>query len=128
MNNVGGVRTDETKINNVSEKLHELIDNINGNMTTINQTLTSRIDWLSGDQKTNRVKINPKIYFKELCICSLTKDYVVCNKCMLLCVIPPFTGLCHNIICTTIYGVHATLVLSETRDLYCYHTHCHLLS
>jgi len=60
LNNVDGVKTDETKINNVSEKLHELIDNINGNLTTINRTLTSRIDWLSGDQKTNRVKIKPK--------------------------------------------------------------------
>jgi len=43
-------------INNVSGKLHELIENISLNVTTLNRTLTSRIDWLSGDQKTNRVK------------------------------------------------------------------------
>lgn len=56
MNNVGSVKTDETMINNVSQNLHELIDNTRVNITTINQTLTSQIDWLTGDQKTNRVR------------------------------------------------------------------------
>lgn len=42
-------------INNVSQKLHELIESISLNVTTLNRTLTSRIDWLSGDQKTNGV-------------------------------------------------------------------------
>ncbi|VVC30751.1 Hypothetical protein CINCED_3A023844 [Cinara cedri] len=57
LNNVGSVKTDETMINNVSEKLHELIENTASNVTSINRTLTSRIDWLSGDQKTNRGEI-----------------------------------------------------------------------
>jgi len=42
-------------INKVSGKLHELIESISLNVTTLNRTLTSRIDWLSGDQKTNGV-------------------------------------------------------------------------
>lgn len=56
MNNVGSVKTDENMINNVSEKLNNLIENIAINVTSINQTLTSRIDWFKADQKTNRVK------------------------------------------------------------------------
>jgi chromosome segregation ATPase len=54
LNNVGSVKTDETMINNVSEKLHELIENTSTNVSAINRTLTSRIDWLTGDQKSNR--------------------------------------------------------------------------
>jgi len=42
-------------INNVSGKLHELIESIRLYLTTLYHTLTSRIDWLSGDQKTNGV-------------------------------------------------------------------------
>ncbi|XP_060867618.1 uncharacterized protein LOC132942920 isoform X2 [Metopolophium dirhodum] len=57
LNNVGSIKTDETMINNVSGKLHELIESISLNVTTLNRTLTSRIDWLSGDQKTNGVEI-----------------------------------------------------------------------
>jgi len=63
------VKTDEIKINNMSEKFHELIENINGSITTMNQIFTSRIDWLSGDQKTNRVKKRIKVvYFKKMYI------------------------------------------------------------
>ncbi|XP_025418962.1 uncharacterized protein LOC112689458 isoform X1 [Sipha flava] len=57
LNNAGIVKTDETKINNVSEKLHRLIDDIKSNITSMNQTLTSKIDWLSSDQKNDRVDI-----------------------------------------------------------------------
>ncbi|XP_022175472.1 uncharacterized protein LOC111037289 isoform X1 [Myzus persicae] len=57
LNNVGSIKTDETMINNVSGKLHELIENLGLNVTTLNRTLTSRIDWLSGDQKTNGAEI-----------------------------------------------------------------------
>lgn len=45
-------------INNVSAKLHELIESLSSNVTTLNRTLTSQIDWLSGDQKNNRVRNN----------------------------------------------------------------------
>lgn len=50
-------------INSVSDKLHELIKNTVTNVTTINQTLTSQIEWLSGDQKINRVR-DYKIFIK----------------------------------------------------------------
>jgi len=43
-------------INNMSEKLHRLIDNVNVNVTSMNQTLTSRINWLAEDEKTSGVK------------------------------------------------------------------------
>jgi len=49
-------------INNVSGKLHELIENIGLNVTTLNRTLTSRIDWLSGDQKTNGVRKSAQVF------------------------------------------------------------------
>lgn len=75
MNNVGSVKTDENMINNVSEKLHNLIENVAINVTTINQTLTSRIDWFTADQKTNRVKIN---YNLILILSVLINIY--CNK------------------------------------------------
>lgn len=56
LNNAGSVKTDETKINNVSEKLHRLIDDIKSNITSMNQTLSSNIDWLNTDQKHDRVR------------------------------------------------------------------------
>lgn len=56
MNNVGSLKTDEPMINNVSEKLQELIKITAINVTTVNQTLTHQIDWLSGDQKNNKVR------------------------------------------------------------------------
>lgn len=43
-------------INNVSEKLQEFIKITTTNITTTNQTLTHQLDWLSVDQKTNRVR------------------------------------------------------------------------
>lgn len=61
MNSVGSVKTDETMIKNMSEKLNGQIENLAHNVTAINQTLTSRIDWLSGDQKTNHVRKYTKL-------------------------------------------------------------------
>lgn len=56
MSSVGGVKTDATLINSVSEKLHQLIENTNANVSTLNHTLMSRIEWITADQKLNRVR------------------------------------------------------------------------
>lgn len=43
-------------INKVSEKLHHLVDNVNVNVTSMNETFTTRLNWLAEDEKTNGVK------------------------------------------------------------------------
>lgn len=56
LNNVGSVKTDEVKINNLSQNLHDLIDNLHNNMTKMNDTFNSQILWLTNDQNKHRVR------------------------------------------------------------------------
>lgn len=56
MNNVGSVKTDEAKINNLSQNLHKQIDNLSNNVTKMNEKFTSQIVWLTNDQKKHGVR------------------------------------------------------------------------
>lgn len=53
-------------IKSMSEKFSGQIENLNHNITTINRTLTSKIDWSSTDQKANHVRIYTFIFWEYL--------------------------------------------------------------
>lgn len=76
MNNVGGVKTDEAKINNLSQNFQKQIDNLGSNITKMNENVTSRIEWLTNDQKKHGVRKYIKQIFKLLTILLLENKFL----------------------------------------------------